>query len=184
MLLDSAAWAMPTVRWVSRFVTSVAMVAVATFFVALVHRVSTLSLAVVYMLVVVPVAVAWGTVLAVVISVLSVAVFEYQFVPPAHSLKINDVGDGVALGVFLVTAITVGRLAARVRREAQASARMSEEQSALRRVATLVARSAPPAAVFQAVTREVGLLCGADLARLERYEPDGSVTGVAVWSRK
>ena len=37
--------------------------------------------------------------------------------------------------------------------------------------------------MFEAVTREVGLLCGADLARMERYEADGTVTGVAAWSR-
>jgi signal transduction histidine kinase len=37
--------------------------------------------------------------------------------------------------------------------------------------------------VFESVTREVGLLSGADLARMERYESDGTVTGVAGWSR-
>jgi signal transduction histidine kinase len=37
--------------------------------------------------------------------------------------------------------------------------------------------------VFEVVTREVGLLSGADFARMERYETDGAVTGVAVWSR-
>jgi len=61
--------------------------------------------------------------------------------------------------------------------------RIVEEQSALRRVATLVARAGSPQVVFEAVTREVGLLCDADLARMERYEPDGTVTGVAAWSR-
>ena len=50
-------------------------------------------------------------------------------------------------------------------------------------MATLVARSGPPSEVFEAVTREVGLLCDADLARMERYEEDGTVTGVAVWGR-
>jgi signal transduction histidine kinase len=89
----------------------------------------------------------------------------------------------VALGVFLITAVVVGELAARSRREALESARLSEEQSALRRVATLVARAGPPSEVFKAVTREVGLLCGADLARMERYEAEGVVTGVAAWSR-
>jgi signal transduction histidine kinase len=54
---------------------------------------------------------------------------------------------------------------------------------ALRRIATLVAQSAPASAVFEAVTREVGLLCGADLARMERYEEDGTVTGIAAWGR-
>jgi signal transduction histidine kinase len=60
---------------------------------------------------------------------------------------------------------------------------LAEEQAALRRVATLVAQTVSPSEVFESVTREVGLLCGADLARTERYEPDGTVTGVAVWTR-
>jgi signal transduction histidine kinase len=89
----------------------------------------------------------------------------------------------VVLGVFLVTAVVVGELAARSRREALEAARLSQEQSALRRVATLVARAGPPSVVFEAVIREVGLLCEADLARMERYEEDGTVTGVAAWSR-
>jgi signal transduction histidine kinase len=36
-------------------------------------------------------------------------------------------------------------------------------------------RDAPsPSEVFETVTREIGLLFGADLARMERYEPDGT----------
>ncbi len=58
-----------------------------------------------------------------------------------------------------------------------------DEQAALRRVATLVAQTSSPSDVFEAVTREIGTLFGADLARMERYEPDGTVTGVAAWSR-
>jgi signal transduction histidine kinase len=61
--------------------------------------------------------------------------------------------------------------------------RLLEEQAALRRVATLVAQTRSRSEVFETVTREVGLLSGADLARMERYEPDGTVTGVAGWSR-
>jgi signal transduction histidine kinase len=61
--------------------------------------------------------------------------------------------------------------------------RLADEQAALRRVATLVAGGAAPSEVFQTVTREVGILCGADLARMERYESADSVIGVAGWSR-
>jgi signal transduction histidine kinase len=61
-------------------------------------------------------------------------------------------------------------------------ARLVTEQAALRRVATLVARAVPTGEVFAAVTREVGLLCDADLARMERCEPDGTVTAVGDWS--
>jgi signal transduction histidine kinase len=60
---------------------------------------------------------------------------------------------------------------------------LADEQAALRRVATLVAQATSPSEVFGTVTREVGLLCNADLARMERYESDGTVHGVAGWSR-
>ena len=57
-----------------------------------------------------------------------------------------------------------------------------EEQAALRRVATLVAEDAPPAAVLDAVTREAGQLLHADYATMNRFSPDGAVTVVATWS--
>jgi signal transduction histidine kinase/uncharacterized protein YoaH (UPF0181 family) len=61
--------------------------------------------------------------------------------------------------------------------------RLADEQAALRRVATLVARSAPPAALFAAVAEEVGRLLGADLTAVGRYDSDGAVTSVAIWTR-
>jgi signal transduction histidine kinase len=58
-------------------------------------------------------------------------------------------------------------------------ARLAEEQAALRRVATLVARGGPPEEVFAAVIDEVGRLFPVDYAGMARYEPDGRVTAVA-----
>jgi signal transduction histidine kinase len=57
-----------------------------------------------------------------------------------------------------------------------------EEQAALRRVATLVARGVPPEEVFAAVTEEAGRLLSVEYASLARYEPDGAII-VAVWGR-
>ena len=70
---------------------------------------------------------------------------------------------------------------------ANAQARMelrshAEEQAALRRVATLVARAAPAEEVFAAVAAEVGRLLEVDYTGLGRYEPDGAVTFVGIWS--
>ena len=170
-------------RWLRGLVASVALVAVVTGIVALLRPyVPVLSLLVLYLLAVLPIAVVWGARLAAITSVASVVVFAF-FLPHVGSVWIADSRNVVALGVFLVTSFVVAELAARSRRAAVESARLTEEQSALRRVATLVAESDAPAAVFEAVTREVGLLCGADLARMERYEADGTVTGVAAWSR-
>jgi signal transduction histidine kinase len=62
-----------------------------------------------------------------------------------------------------------------------ALARLAEEQAALRRVATLVARGAAPDEVFTAVAGEVGQLLPVDQAALCRYEPDGTLTFVSQW---
>jgi signal transduction histidine kinase len=58
-----------------------------------------------------------------------------------------------------------------------------EQQSALRRVATLVARGVSPSEILDVVTREVGLVSGADVTVMERYETDNTVTAVAAWRR-
>src|SRR4051812_2157201 len=58
----------------------------------------------------------------------------------------------------------------------------AEEQAALRRVATLVARAATPDEVFAAVAEEAGRLLGAHHAWMTRYEPDGAARLVATWS--
>jgi K+-sensing histidine kinase KdpD len=177
-------WLSPSmVRWSSGLLASVAMVAAVTGVIVLLERyIPVLNLLVLYLLAVLSVAIFWGSRLAAVTAVLSVGGFAL-LLPPRGLLQIADPRNLAALAVFLVTAVVVGELAARFRRAAVESARLSDEQSALRRVATLIAQSAPPPAVFEAVTREVGTLCGADLARMERYETDGTVTGVAAWSR-
>jgi len=56
--------------------------------------------------------------------------------------------------------------------------RSTEEQAALRRVATLVARGAPPGEVFAAVTEEAGRLLASDYAVMARYDPGGARTVV------
>ncbi len=61
-------------------------------------------------------------------------------------------------------------------------ARLVDEQAALRRVATLVARGVPSPELFAAVAREVGQLLGADLAGMIRYVGADTVTAVAVWA--
>ncbi len=60
---------------------------------------------------------------------------------------------------------------------------LAEEQAALRRVATLVARGTRPEEVFAAVIEEVGRLLPVDLASMCRYESDGTLTFVAAWGR-
>src|SRR5437763_16130009 len=53
-------------------------------------------------------------------------------------------------------------------------ARLAEEQAALRRVATLVARQASPTEVFTKVAEEVGLLLGAESGFMVSYGDEGT----------
>jgi signal transduction histidine kinase len=57
----------------------------------------------------------------------------------------------------------------------------AEEQAALRRVATLVARAAAPEKVLAAVAEEAGRLLGANNASMSRFEPDGATRVAAAW---
>ena len=66
------------------------------------------------------------------------------------------------------------RLVSGVGRDVTESRRAAEEQAALRRVATLVARGVPPAEIFAAVAREVRALFEADSAGVVGFEKDGS----------
>ena len=58
-----------------------------------------------------------------------------------------------------------------------------EQQAALRRVATLVARGVPPSDVFAAVVMELSRCLGTDYAALFRCETGGAATLVAAWDR-
>ncbi|HMJ36953.1 MAG TPA: GAF domain-containing protein [Baekduia sp.] len=59
---------------------------------------------------------------------------------------------------------------------------IAEEQAALRRVATLVARGVSQTELIAAVNEEVGRLVGADVTAMTRFEADDMTTLVAAWS--
>jgi GAF domain-containing protein len=60
---------------------------------------------------------------------------------------------------------------------------VAEEQAALRRVATLVARGAPPQTVFAAAVEEVGRVLPVDLVSMGRYEPGRAMTFLSSWGK-
>jgi signal transduction histidine kinase len=150
-----------------------------------------------YLLAIVPVSIGWGFLAGGIVALASYLIFEYFFTEPVHSFAIanSDIGIGLAISLGAAYLFSyLARLADERAREAQLRAhqaeaaqaesqRLADQQAAVRRVATLVARGAPDDEVFRAVTREIGLQCDADVARLERYEPDRTVSAVAAWTR-
>jgi signal transduction histidine kinase len=75
---------------------------------------------------------------------------------------------------LVATAVANAQNRAALEASRDALARLLEEQAALRRVATLVAREIDPAEIFSAVAEEVRRLLGADNAGIGRFEADGA----------
>jgi GAF domain-containing protein len=72
--------------------------------------------------------------------------------------------------------------AAIVNTDARNSMRLlADEQAALRRVATLVAENATTAELCAAVAEEVGRVVDVAAVTVDRYEPDGTSTVLALW---
>jgi two-component system sensor histidine kinase KdpD len=78
-----------------------------------------LSLGVLYLFAVLPVAALWGLRYAVPVSVVSMLAFNWLFLPPTHSFHLRDSENWVALAVYLATAVSVSALATRQRRLAR-----------------------------------------------------------------
>ena len=116
---------------------SVGLVAIATGAIYALRPVApVLSLGVLYLFAVLPVAALWGLGYAIAVSLASMLAFNFLFLPPTHTLRLSDSENWVALAVYLVTAVSVRGLAARARRRAAEAERLAHEASeaeALRR---------------------------------------------------
>jgi PAS domain S-box-containing protein len=105
--------------------------------------------------------------------------FENRYVRKDGSVRVLDwtTTPDVDNGLMYAVARDVTE-----RRNAEAKAkRLADEQAALRRVATMVARGRPAEEVFAKVAEEVALLLGLEVAAVRRFEHDGWGTIVGRW---
>jgi two-component system sensor histidine kinase KdpD len=90
----------------------------------------TLSLGVLFVFAVLPVAVVWGIWWALAVAVASTLAFNFFFLPPVHTLALTESRNWFALAAYSVSAVVVGELAARARRRT-ADAEQREREAAL-----------------------------------------------------
>jgi signal transduction histidine kinase len=100
------------------------------------------------------------------------------FVASAEGRSLPADIDGWLAGFGELMATAIANAQARLELRSYA-----EEQAALRRVATLVARATPPEDIYGAVATEVGRLLEVDTTVVSRYDPDGTATVVGAWAR-
>jgi two-component system sensor histidine kinase KdpD len=103
-------------------------------------HVPVLSLGALYVLAVLPVAILWGTVLAAVVSVASMLVFNWFFLPPYHSFHLKESQNWLALAVYLAIALTVSDLASRARARREDAEQRRVESHALAEAALDILR--------------------------------------------
>ena len=121
----------------------VGAVGAATGVVALLDEVAPVAgLGVLYVLAVMFVAVRRGQIAALITALLSVAVLNFFFIEPRYRLTIADSHNVVALGVFLIAALVVGRLAAAARRQATEAERRATLAMARERESAILADAA------------------------------------------
>jgi K+-sensing histidine kinase KdpD len=83
------------------------------------NRINSTTVALALLLVVLFIATYRGSRPALLASVLAMFCFNFFFIPPFHTLTIDDPQNWVALAAFLATAITAGQLSARAKRRAE-----------------------------------------------------------------
>src|SRR6267154_5853139 len=97
---------------------SLAVVAGIIVFYRHVLHVNQTTVALSFLLAILAVSAVWGMAVSVFMSVVSMMVFNYEFLPPIGALTIADPQNWMALGAFLVTSIMGSQLSGRIRREA------------------------------------------------------------------
>ena len=126
-----------------------------------------LSLGVLYVFAVLPVAVLFGLAYALLVSVASMLAFNWFFLEPRHTFQLSDGQNWIALAVYLVTALVVSVLAARSRaREAEAE-RRAREASLLAGVAGSLLETDHVQDELRRISDRVAAALGVKRARIE-----------------
>ena len=155
-------------RLATGVLASAVAVALVTAAIALLKsHVPVLSLGVLYVFAVLPIAVVWGIWLAIPVSVASMLAFEWFYLPPVHNFSLRTGENWFALSVYLVTAIVVSELATRSRRRAAAAEQRERESALLAQLATDLLRGRSLDDELPAIAERAAHVLGVDHADIE-----------------
>ncbi len=148
-----------------------------------------LSLGVLYLLAVVPIAVVWGIPHAFGVSVASMLAFNFFFLPPVHSFALRNSENWVALAVYLVTGVVVAELAARSRRRAAEAELRAQEAAFVADLAARLLESGEVQRELRAIASRLAEVLGAsrawiELDSLRQPEADETVYELTIGNRK
>ena len=160
------------------------------------HFLDPSNLVMVFLLGVLVSAAAFGRGPGILASLLSVAIFDFFFVPPVGTFEVSDTQYLVTFGVMLLTSLTVSSLASRMRQQTEAARQRERRTAALYRLSReLAGRGTVPEALEAAAATVSSVIdgpaailipdAGGDVVPRAGdrtlFGPDGLERGVAQW---
>jgi len=97
---------------------------------------------------------------ALVASILSIAAFNFLFVPPYYTFNVSDTSYFLTFGVMLVVALAMSRLTTRIREQREAAADRERRTAALYALQRDLAAAAATPALIEAAIRHLGPVAG------------------------
>jgi two-component system sensor histidine kinase KdpD len=148
---------------IARAALSLAAIAAVTALIELLDQFApVISLGPIYLLAIVPIAIAWGLVYAIPASIVSMLCLNFFFLPPLYTFTLADSRNWAALAVYVVVAIVVSELAVRMRRRAAEAEQRGREETLLAGIAASLLEGRPIDEVIEKL--------GGDLAAVLRVE--------------
>jgi len=161
-----------TRRLLTGVVASAAAVAAVTGAVyAFRSSVPVLSLGVLYLFAVLPIAVFFGRAFAVAVALASMLAFNFFFLPPVHTFTLLDRRDWLALVVYLVVALVVSDLASRARRRAGEAEQRGREEALLAALSVALLQGGRIEDELGRVEESTASVLGVPAVRIELGEP-------------
>jgi two-component system sensor histidine kinase KdpD len=157
---------------------SVAAVVVVTLAIGLLDdHVPVLSLGVLYVFAVLPIAVVWGLWFSLPLAVVCMLAFNFFFLPPTHTFSLREGENWFALAVFSATAIVVSELAARARRRAATAEQRERESAVLAELATELLRGREIDEELDEIAARAATVLGVSSATIE-LGPQAALSGL------
>jgi two-component system sensor histidine kinase KdpD len=127
----------------------------------------TLSLGALYVFAVLPVALFFGRMWAVGVSVASMLLFNFAFIPPTFQLTLHGGENWLVFAVYVVTGLVVSDLAGRARQRAREAEQREREAALLAELSTTLLRGATVKAELVRIGQSTARLLRVPWARIE-----------------
>ena len=125
-----------------------------------------LSLGVLYLLAVLPVAVLFGRAYAIPVALASAALFNFLFLPPLYTFRLSNGEHWFALAVYLIVGIVVSDLAVRARQRAHEAEQRGREEALLAQMATAFLQAENAASELERFSPAIADVLHAESARI------------------